>query len=81
MVLDLGEAGAVPGSIRWARGGQLGVRFDRRFDLRHLVRHEAAGETSPTVLKPLYLESELEADSPWAAAWDKFTPDDLDGAE
>jgi hypothetical protein len=81
VVLDLADGGSVPGSIRWARGGQLGVRFDRRFDVRTLVRHEAPAEHSPAVVKPQYLESELDPDSPWAAAWDKFTPEDFDAAE
>ena len=81
VVLDLAEGGAVPGSVRWARGGQIGVRFDHRFDLRRLVRHEAPAAECPTLVKPRYLESELDPDSPWAAAWDKFTPDALGGAD
>jgi hypothetical protein len=81
VVLDLAEGGAVPGIVRWARGGQIGIRFDRRFDLRRLVRHEAAAAECPTLVKPRYLESELDADSPWAAAWDKFTPDAFGATE
>lgn len=81
IVLDLGEAGAVSGSVRWSRSGQLGIRFDRRFDLRALARPERPAETSPALVKPRYLESELDPDSPWAAAWDKFTPEDFDEAE
>jgi hypothetical protein len=81
IVLDLGEGGAVSGRVRWARSGQFGVRFDSRFDMRRLVRHDEPQEHSPSLVKPAYLESELDADSPWAAAWDKFTPDDLDAAE
>lgn len=81
VVLDFGEAGAVPGSVRWARGGQIGVQFDHRFDLRNLARPAPAGENSPTMVKPLYLESELDPDSPWAAAWDKFTPETFEADE
>jgi hypothetical protein len=78
VMLDLGEGGSVPGTVRWARSGQLGVHFDRRFDLRNLARTEQVHESSPKLVKPRYLETELDADSPWAAAWDKFDPEDLD---
>ena len=82
IVLDLAVGGTASGIVRWARGGQLGVRFDSRFDMRRLVAPERpVGESSPTVLKPHYLESELAADSPWAAAWDKLTPEDFDPAD
>lgn len=77
IVLDLAEGGTTSGTVRWARGGQLGVRFDGRFDMHRLVRVEQAGDASPSLVKPAYLESELDQDSPWAAAWDKFTPEDL----
>ena len=77
VMLDLGEGGSVPGTVRWARSGQLGVRFDERFDLRNLVRHDEPHEHSPKLVKPRYLESELDPNSPWAAAWDKFEPEDL----
>ena len=78
IVLDLGEGGTVSGRVRWARSGQFGVRFDARFDMRCLVRHSEPQEQVPAMVKPAYLESELDADSPWAAAWDKFTPEDLE---
>lgn len=81
VVLDLGEGGAVSGTIRWARSGQFGVRFDDRFDMRRLVRREEPRESSPALVKPAYLEDESDPNSPWAAAWDKFTPDDLGAAE
>lgn len=77
IVLDLAEGGSVAGIVRWARSGQFGIRFDTRFDMRRLVRAEQAHEASPALVKPAYLESELEADSPWAGAWDKFTPENM----
>jgi hypothetical protein len=77
IVLDLGDGGTVSGHVRWARSGQFGVRFDASFDMRRLVRHTGPQDQAPAMVKPAYLASELEADSPWAAAWDKFTPDDL----
>lgn len=81
IVLDLGVGGAVSGEVRWSRSGQLGVRFDGRFDMRRLAKAESPSESSPQVVKPLYLESELDPSSPWAAAWDKLTPEDFDQAE
>lgn len=77
VVLDLGEGGIAPGTVRWSRSGQLGIRFDTRFDLRALARPEQPAGTSPALLKPRYLESELHPDSPWAAAWDRLDPEDL----
>jgi len=80
IVLDLGEGGTVSGHVRWARSGQFGVRFDERFDMHRLVRQSEPHEAVPAMVKPAYLESELQADSPWAAAWDKFRPEDLEEA-
>lgn len=81
IVLDIAEGGTACGTVRWARGGQLGVQFDARFDMRRLVRVEQVAESSPALVKPAYLESELDENSPWAAAWDKFTPEDLGSDE
>jgi hypothetical protein len=81
VVLDLCEGGTASGTVRWARGGQIGVRFDGSFDMRQLVRAEQTSEPSPALVKPAYLESELDENSPWAAAWDKFTPEDLGPGE
>jgi septum formation inhibitor MinC len=78
VVVDVGEGGTVCGTVRWSRGGQLGVRFDERFDLRRLARPERPFEHSPSMVKPRYLQSELDPNSPWAAAWDTFTPDDAE---
>ncbi|HYG29286.1 MAG TPA: PilZ domain-containing protein [Allosphingosinicella sp.] len=78
VVVDVGEGGTVCGTVRWSRSGQVGVRFDHRFDLRRLARPERPFEHSPEMLKPRYLQSELDPNSPWAAAWDTFTPDDAE---
>ena len=37
VLLDLEEAGTVFGLVRWAKGGQLGLRFNRKFDLKKLA--------------------------------------------
>lgn len=77
VVVDLGEGGTPMGCVRWSRGGHLGIRFDQPYDLRALARPAPPAETSPALVKPRYLETELDPDSPWAAAWDKFVPEDL----
>ncbi|HEX8526596.1 PilZ domain-containing protein [Allosphingosinicella sp.] len=77
VVLDLGEGGTAPGTVRWSRGGHVGVQFDERFDMRHLVRTDRTAEHSPHVVKPAYLESENDPSSPWASAWEKLTPEAL----
>lgn len=77
VVLDLGPAGTASGTVRWCRSEQLGIRFDQSFDMKDLAATRPSGESSPQMVKPRYLESDGQANSPWAAAWDKFTPEDL----
>jgi hypothetical protein len=79
VVLDLGDGGAVSGRVRWSRAGQIGVRFDDRYDLHKLARSGgSASEASPDMLKPEYLEDELDPRSPWAGRWEIFDPKDLE---
>jgi hypothetical protein len=78
VVLDLGEGGAVSGRVRWSRAGQIGVRFDERYDLHKLARSgSSAPVPRPEMLKPDYLENELDPASPWAGRWQTFDPKDL----
>jgi hypothetical protein len=77
VVLDLGPAGSATGIVRWSRSHQLGVKFDDPFDMKHLAAVRPSGEASPQMVKPEYLKSDGEANSPWASAWEKFTPEDL----
>lgn len=42
VMLDLDAAGTIPATVRWCRGGQLGLKFDSRFDLRALAECEPA---------------------------------------
>jgi hypothetical protein len=73
--LDLGEAGFQIAEVRWSNDGQVGLRFAAEFDLDSLApAHEpAAGIPAPTVLKPAYLETELQPDSPWAARYERLS--------
>jgi hypothetical protein len=75
--LNLAEAGTLTGEVRWCRAGQMGVLFDEKFDLRLLANAKPSGCAADHMLKPEYLKSDGSKDSPWAAMWDKFLPDDL----
>jgi hypothetical protein len=81
VVLALRSAGTVSGVVKWCRSGQVGLKFERAFDLRKLLDPGklAAGAASgrPGVLKPLYLESEMDPSSPWAGQKDKLRPQDF----
>jgi hypothetical protein len=73
--LDLGEAGFQVAEVRWSNDGQVGLRFAAEFDLDSLApAHDPAREVpAPTVLKPAYLETELQPDSPWAARFERLS--------
>ncbi|MDP8913894.1 MAG: PilZ domain-containing protein [Pseudomonadota bacterium] len=85
ILLDLEEAGTAFAKVRWAKGGQIGIKFDQRFNLKNLTRCRTAateilsstGKSTTYMLKPRYLESETSPDSPWAAMWERLTPQDL----
>jgi hypothetical protein len=80
VVLALRSAGTVTGTVRWSRSGQIGLQFERPFDIRKVMAPagiNATGSSRPGVLKPLYLESELDPSSPWAARKDKLDPRDF----
>jgi hypothetical protein len=69
--LNLAESGTVAGEVRWCQGGQIGVMFDERFDLKCLaLSRPAAPET------PHYLETDAAPQSVWAARWGKLTGSD-----
>lgn len=74
--LDLGEAGFQIAEVRWSKDGQVGLRFAEAFDIESLAPSGQA-ERPPEVLKPAYLETELQPDSPWAARFEKLSLTDL----
>lgn len=87
VLLDLEEAGTAFAKVRWAKGGQIGVKFDSRFNLKNLQKcsptaasMNARGKPTTYMVKPSYLESEKNSSSPWAGMWDKFNMEDLKGA-
>ncbi len=74
--LDLGEAGFQVAEVRWSRDGQVGLRFAQAFDIESLAPANHA-ERPPELLKPAYLETELQPDSPWAARFERLSLTDL----
>ncbi|HEX6376254.1 MAG TPA: PilZ domain-containing protein [Allosphingosinicella sp.] len=75
--LDLGDGNFAVAEVRWCKDGQVGLRFAEAFDIEALAPSHASGERPPEVLKPAYLESELQPDSPWAARYERLSLTDL----
>ena len=75
--LDLGDGGFQIAEVRWSKDGQVGLRFAEPFDIEALAPSHQAGERPPEVLKPAYLETELQPDSPWAARFERLSLTDL----
>jgi hypothetical protein len=78
--LDLGDAGFQYAEVRWAKDGQIGLRFAAEFDLDSLAPQPSYTSQAPQpVLKPAYLETETQPDSPWAARFERLKLSDLPG--
>ena len=73
--LDLSEGVRVAGEVRWSENGRIGLRFAEAFDLKRLGSPRRSAKAG--ILKPDYLRSELQPDSPWAARQDRFTVKDV----
>jgi len=58
--LNLAEAGTVAGEVRWCQGGQIGVSFDEKYDLRQLAN------AKPSVTVPVNMS--LRPQNPVAPA-------------
>ena len=77
IVLEIPHAAAIPGRVRWCRSKQIGIHFNDVFDLNALIHPDDHVPEQPEYLKPDYLQSETDPNSPWAARWSRLTPDDL----
>jgi hypothetical protein len=75
--LDLDQGGTAFAKVAWSAGGQMGLKFDHKFDLKQLARSKPAPVASAPTVKPQYLESDGSPDSPWSAMWDRLTPQEL----
>ena len=75
-ILDLGNAGSIKASIRWAVGDYAGLHFAEPFDVEDLSRCRPR-VTAPTWLRPSYLESEQSTDSDWNGPWNQMSLHEL----
>jgi hypothetical protein len=77
--LEMGGGMLVTARVRWNKGKKAGLRFDDLLDPNSLspfsVRHQ------PGMIKPSYLDSEFDPNSPWAARFEKLTLDNLNSSE
>jgi hypothetical protein len=73
VMLDLEQAGLLLATVRWSEGGEVGVKFKKKFDLKNLVHARTTSNGSPRMLRPPY----LDPSSPWAPTWDKLSPEQL----
>jgi hypothetical protein len=82
VVLELAGGGAVAAQarVRWCRSGQIGLLFEAPFDMCLLADSTPVKPPSSGVkhyVKPDYLGSDGDPDSPWAARTYGLRPDDL----
>jgi hypothetical protein len=82
VVIELAGGGAlaVQARVRWCRSGQIGLVFDAPFDMTLLA--DATPVKPPErvagrYVKPDYLASDGDPDSPWAARTYGLRPEDL----
>ena len=82
VVLELAGGGAVAAQarVRWCRSGQIGLLFEAPFDMRLLA--DGTPVTAPKsglsrYVKPDYLGSDGDPESPWSARTYGLRPEDL----
>ena len=68
LLLDLGDAGAIFGTVHWARGDQAGLKFATPYDLSQLAKARPQ-VTGAQWTPPDYLREDRSANSPWASQW------------
>jgi diguanylate cyclase (GGDEF)-like protein len=70
--LDLPGCGLLTSEVRWSQSGRLGIRFQEEFDLKKLAPIKRRGQ-NVRVLKPDYLDTEENPDSPWAGRQERLS--------
>jgi len=74
-LLDLGEAGEIFGTVTWAIGDHMGLKFNERFDMQQLAM--ARPEVAPVDWEaPAYLKA-AGSDSPWSEEWERMSVEEL----
>jgi len=72
--LDLADGLRLTGRVRWSQDGRIGLKFAEAFDLRRLG---SLRSSKPGTVRPDYLGSELDPNSPWAARKERLTIKDV----
>jgi len=76
ILLDMRGAGQHFAFVTWSRGDQLGLRFQRPFDIACLARAEP--EVAPqSWTRPDYLNPGQDTESPWAEPWQRLSLPEL----
>ena len=76
VLLDLGGAGQHFAIVTWSRGDQLGLRFERPFNIDCLARAEP--EVAPQKwARPEYLKAGQDTSTPWAEPWERLSLSEL----
>jgi hypothetical protein len=73
--LDLADGVRLAGEVRWSQDGRIGLKFAEGFDLRRLGRAKRSAGSG--IVKPDYLRSELQPDSPWASRRERLSIKDV----
>ena len=75
-LLELSDAISVSGTVAWVVGDQVGFAFHSPFDLGQLA--ESRPEVAPSEwIRPAYLDSEADGDSPWDPRWNRLSVGEL----
>lgn len=74
--LELGDGLMVSGTVGWAVGDQVGLRFDTEFDVTLLARSTPA-VTPNSWVRPAYLERVDSSGSPWDPKWQRLTMSEM----
>lgn len=72
--LEMAGGLLVTAEVRWSSGKRAGLSFDDAINTKGLG---SLNVPPPTVLKPSYLDSEFDPNSPWAARFDRLTMREL----
>ena len=72
-LLELNDAATMSGTVQWAVGDHVGLRFHAPFDVQLLARSKP--EVAPARwVRPAYLETTTaDTDSPWDPRWNRLT--------
>jgi hypothetical protein len=77
--LEMGGGMLVTAKVRWNNGKKAGLRFDDALDPNTLSPFSVTHR--PGMIKPSYLDSEFDPNSPWAARFERLTLDNLNSGD